>query len=43
MENEKLWNILMSMKLTIQIERYAKIKNKKARKNFHFAHVNHFD
>ena len=42
MENETLWNIIMLMKLTIQIEKYAKIKNKKARKNFHFIHVDHF-
>ena len=43
MKNETLWNILISMKLTIQIEIYAKIKNKKTRKNFHFVHVDHFD
>ena len=44
MENETLWNIIMSKKLTIQIERYVKIKNKKTRKkNFHFVHVDHFD
>ena len=33
----------MSMKLTIQIERCVKIKYNKARKNFHFLHVDHFD
>ena len=31
----------MSRKLTIQIERYAKIKNKK-KKTFYFVHVHHF-
>ena len=43
MKNETLWNILMSMKLIVQIERSVKIKNKKTRKNFHFVHVDHFD
>ena len=42
MENETLWNILMSIKFTFQIERYAKIKNKKTRKNFHFVHIDQY-